>query len=139
MARRIPKNGKDLPATWQLGVALVWGFLLFNQVLFALMEFLTIGRGEPDTFGKFALASKIVGVVVLLCNLSLFAIAKPKRLTDWQALLISAAVSFLVWGRLGEMLRNPVDISFALFNSLICLWLARGLILGGGSKKFQKS
>ncbi len=127
-----------MPATWQLGVALAWGFLLFNQLLLAGVGLLALSQGEADNAAKLGLASWVIGGVVLLANGFFFAIAKPKLFSDWQALVMSAAIAFVGGFRLGEYIGEPALLSFALFNALMSLWLARGLLRGPASKKRQK-
>lgn len=137
LARRLPRGETDLPATWQLGVALAWGFLIFNQLLFAGMDLLALSRNAPDNAGKFALVSLAVGAVVLLANVFFFVISKPKLFSDWQVLAISAGVAFVGGYRLGEIFGEPQVLGFLLGNVLISLWLARGLFRVHASKKKQ--
>lgn len=138
LARRLPRGEKDLPATWQLGVALAWGFLIFNQLLFAGMNLLALSQGSSETAAKFAMASFVAGGVVLLANGAFFAISKPKLFSDWQALVMSVAIAFVGGFRLGEIFGEPKLIGFLLGNLLMSLWLARGLIRRPASKKGQK-
>lgn len=137
LARRLPRGEKDLPATWQLGVALAWGFLVFNQLLFAGMDLLALSKNASENAAKFATVSLVVGGLVLLANGFFFVISKPKLFSDWQAIVMSVAIAFVGGYRLGDFLGEPVVISFCLGNLLISLWLARGLFRTPASKKSQ--
>lgn len=137
LARRLPRGETDLPATWQLGVALAWGFLVFNQLLFAGMDLLALSRNAPDNAAKFAVASLVAGALVLLANLFFFAISKPKLFSDWQALAISAGIAFVGGYRLGEIFGEHQVMGFLLGNLLMSGWLARGLLRKHPSKKRQ--
>ncbi|MDQ8182969.1 hypothetical protein [Pelagicoccus sp. SDUM812005] len=138
LARRLPRGETDLPATWQLGVALAWGFLLFNQLLFAGMDLLALSKNAPDNAAKFAMASLVAGGVALLANGFFFAISKPKLFSDWQVLAISAGLAFVGGYRLGEIFGEPLVLGFLIGNLLVSLWLARGLLRKPASKKRQK-
>lgn len=138
LARRLPRGETDLPATWQLGVALGWGLLVFNQMLFAGMDLLALSKNAPENAAKFAIASYAAGGLVLLVNAFFFAISKPKLFSDWQALVMSLAIAFVGGYRLGEIFGDPKVLGFMLGNLLISLWLARGLIRKPASKKGQK-
>lgn len=128
----------SLPATWQLGLALVWGFLMFNQLLFAGMDLLFLGRHEADAAAKFGLASLIVGGLVFIANCVFFVIARPKLLTDWQVLGVSLGIGLVGGYRLGSIFGGPIVIGFTLANLLISIWLSRGLWKQPASKKGQK-
>lgn len=128
----------DLPATWQLGVALGWGFLLFNQLLFAGMELLSFSKNDPDNAAKFAIASIAAGCLVTAASVFFFWISKPKLMTDWQVLAVSVGIGLVGGNRLGEKLGDPFVVGFLIANVLICLWLARGLLRKPASKKGQK-
>lgn len=127
LARRIPMRGKDLPASWQLGVALVWGFALFNQLLFAGGEVLSLARGEAEFASKFAIASLVAGGLVAAMSVFFFAIAKPKLLMDWQVLAVSIGLAVVGGNRLGGGLGDPIVVGFLIANLLIASWLGRGL------------
>lgn len=127
-----------LPATWQLGVALAWGFLLFNQLLFAAMDLLYLSKNDPDTAGKFAIASLAAGGFVAIANVVFFAISTPKSLTDWQVIAVSLASSFVLGVRLGGFLGDSLVVGFLLANLFVGIWLARGLFRKPASKKSQK-
>ncbi|MDQ8186661.1 hypothetical protein [Pelagicoccus sp. SDUM812002] len=137
LARRLPRGETDLPATWQLGVALAWGFLVFNQLLFAGMDLLALSKNETENAAKFAVLSLVAGAVVLLVNGFFFVISKPKLFSDWQVLAISAGIAFVGGYRLGEIFGEPQVLGFLLGNLLISAWLARGLFRGPASKKKQ--
>jgi len=128
----------DLPATWQLGVALAWGFLLFNQFLFAGMELLSLSKSDPRNAAKFAVASIVAGGLVAAASLFFFVLSKPKLLTDWQVIAVSVGLGLVGGSRLGESLGDPFVIGFLIANALICAWLARGLTRRAKSKKGQK-
>lgn len=128
-------QGGDLPATWQLGVCLGWGFLLFNQLLFAGMELLALSKDEAENAAKFALASIVAGCVVTLANGFFFTIAKPKLLTDWQVLAVSIGLGLVGGYRLGERLGDAFVFGFLITNLLISVWLGRGLWRRDASKK----
>ncbi|EDY81455.1 hypothetical protein VDG1235_1073 [Verrucomicrobiia bacterium DG1235] len=128
-----------MPATWQLGVLLAWGFAIFNQLLFAGMEVLAAAGEDMEKAGKFGLASLIAGALALLASGFFFVISKPKRFVDWQVLSVIAAVSFVLWGRLGQILMDPFNVCFGAANVLIALWLSRGLWRPAASKKSQKA
>ncbi|MBK1879390.1 hypothetical protein [Pelagicoccus mobilis] len=128
LARRLPMGDGDLPATWQLGVALGWGFLLFNQLLFAGMDFLSLSKNDPENAGKFAIASIAAGCLVAAASVFFFAISKPKLMTDWQILAVSVGLGVVGGYRLGEKFGEGPVLGFLIANILVCLWLARGLV-----------
>ena len=127
--------GEDaLPASWQLGVLLGWGFLLFNQSLFAGMEAMMLGRGDLGSASKFALATLACGVIVFCFSGFLFAAARPKRAADGWFVSLATGLG------MGLILATSIraHLLFAGVNLLIALWLARGLLPFSSSKKREK-
>lgn len=127
LARRLPMGDGDLPATWQLGVALGWGFLLFNQLLFAGMELLSLSKNDSENAAKFALASIVSGCLVAVANVFFFVVSKPKLVSDWQVLAVAVGLGLVGGYRLGDRLGDPLVVGFLIVNVLVAIWLARGL------------
>jgi hypothetical protein len=138
LARRLPMSDQGLPATWQLGVALGLFFLLFNQLLFTILESLSILREAPAQAANFGLAAIGCGTLALFLNVFLFAVAQPKRASDHTsiALIVLALAALQVLDP--EFAELRFNFLFFAFNLLGSLWLGRGLWRLWASKKREK-
>lgn len=138
LARRLPVSDQGLPASWQLGVALGLFFLLFNQLLFTILESLSMLREEPVKAASFGLAAIACGVLALFLNVFLLAVAQPKRATDHTviALIVLALAAVQVLDP--EFAELRFNFLFFAFNLLGSLWLGRGLWRLWASKKREK-
>lgn len=127
LARRLPWGEGALPASWQLAILLAWGFALFNQCLFAGMAALAQLRGESAAMGNFLLASYACGGIALLASAWLFALAKPKGISDALLVLVALGLAWRGAWFLGNLPGEGWPFVFAFFNLLFVLWLTRGL------------
>ena len=132
LASRLPLGETQLPATWQLGVALAWFFALFNQLLFAGVALFSFAREQLDRAERFEALALGVGVLVLLWSSFLFAVVKPKRWTDFA--VMSGACATVAFG-LFRLEQANAPLCGA--NLVLAAWLSRGLWWRKASKKRQ--
>lgn len=139
LARRLPLGEAVMPASWELGGLLLWGFVGFNQLLLAAGDLRLQAREDWEMAETFGTLSLVAGVLVLLANVYFLGVAKPKRWTDAAAIAVAAAAGIGL-GRLADgWLGEALVVGFAIFNLLISIWLARGLRFGRESKNRQKA
>lgn len=134
LARRLPMGDEVMPASWELGGALAWGFVLFNQLFFALADLRLLSTGKEELAAKFAIASLFTGVVAAGGSGFLAWIARPKGVSDGLALCVAVAAGIAV-GKLADAWRGEaLVVGFTAFNLLVAFWLTRGLWRGRASK-----
>lgn len=137
LAARVPLGEMALPATWQLGVLLSSGFVLFNQWLLAGAAWIKLSQGDVDMAKGFFYASAVAGTVWIVFALLSWSVSQPKRGRDWIVFAFAALVF------LAPLLQDRGDweifAAFAASNILIAIWLYRGVFyLWRASKNREK-
>jgi len=124
---RVPRGEKALPASWQLGVALAWGFALFNQALFSAAGLGMEARDRPDLAEIFYWLSVSVAALSVPASVFLFLISRAKRCRDWVAIGFSVILALALPLSIGGGPLRASSIGMAVFSIVLGAWLARAL------------
>jgi len=131
LASRIPVHGDRLPISRGLVLALVLGFGLFNQVLFAALAAATRGEGRQAEAEMFVLVANSIGGLLAMVCIGLMVTAAQRRSADWIVLAIggTAGIAAIWQGWLAEPAQ--VGLLLLVLNITFALWLMRGWIRRG--------
>jgi hypothetical protein len=112
----------------QLIAALALGFGVFNQMMFAVLGAAVAGEGRVEMGGKLMVISLLIGLVVLLVNVTLLTTTRPRRISDivGGSLGVLAAV-LAVWSILKS---DGVNATWFLLgaNLWFACWMSRGWV-----------
>jgi len=126
LASRIPMEPGNFPVSRGLVVALLCGFGLFNQVLFALLGSAVLAEGRADV-GLLALrVSAVAGLGLFALGAGLTLAARRRAWSD--AILVAVAAGVGGWPAWRFFAGGDVTAVWGLVaaNLLLCAWLARG-------------
>jgi hypothetical protein len=128
LASRIPVHDGTLPVSKQLVAALALGFGVFNQMMFAVLGAAVAGERRVEMGGKLMIVSLLIGLVVLLVNVTLLTTTRPRRISDivGGSLGVLAAV-LAVWSILKS---DGVNATWFLLgaNLWFACWMSRGWV-----------
>ncbi len=125
LASRIPLAEGALPISTGLVVALVLGFGLFNQLLFAALGLAVAGEGRPEAGLRLCLVSVGVGLLLVAAVVGLTILSRARRWSD--GVVLAGALLAAGWGAPAVAGgRLPAVLAPLAANLGLAAWLARG-------------